>query len=560
MPLSRRDAFKLGGLGALGAAGLAIPLGNKVVSGGQASLLSSKLMPVPYQTVFKRLDVLPSVGTEVDPDTGKTVVKYDISVKTGQVSIVTKVGATPVIGYEGLVPARRIDVETGNPIELMKRNKLPATHPDFGTPTHLSTHLHGSASLPQYDGYASDLTLPGQVKRYRYPNFQSARTLWYHDHGVHFTAQNVYSGLASQYHLHDDMERALLPTTPKAAGPGMAPPSYEYDVGLTLSDIMFQANAHQLYDDRTRSGLWGDVILVNGRAWPVMKVKKRIYRFRVLNASPSRSYRPSFSPAVPVYMVATDGGLMPKSVPVTSWRHSTAERYEILVDFRNIPIGTKIEMRNLSNPNNRDFDNTNKIMRFDVIADAFDTNDPTWDRIPDVLNPGSECMNLVPTPGMKVRNIQLKHDDITNEWSLNEQTWEDVVASGFTSVLANPALGATEIWELENSSGGWFHPLHIHLIDFRILTRNGRPPFPYEVGPKDVVYVGEREKLRVIIKFGSTDPTSPFSVQKGKYMIHCHNLVHEDHDMMHQFSVGLNPGDVDVNDPIYADPPYADSP
>ena len=67
----------------------------------------------------------------------------------------------------------------------------------------ISTHLHGSASLPQYDGYASDITAPGQKKYYHYPNFQPARTLWYHDHGVHYTAQNAYSGLASQYHLHD---------------------------------------------------------------------------------------------------------------------------------------------------------------------------------------------------------------------------------------------------------------------------------------------------------------------------------------------------------------------
>ena len=553
MSLSRRDAFKLSGLGALGAAGLAIPLGN-MVSGSAASLLPKGKIPVPFQTTFQRLEVLPPAGTETDPDTGKTVVVYNITAAVGAVNIVSG-AATPVMGYEGRVPARRIDVEQGTPIKLYMRNKLPSPHPTFGTPTALSTHLHGSASLPQYDGYASDLTQPGQVKTYHFPNCQEARMLWYHDHGVHYTAQNVYSGLASQYHLHDEMERELgIPVTPKADNPGVVPPNYEFDVGLTLSDIMFQANAQQLYDDRTRSGLWGDVILVNGKAWPVMKVKRRIYRFRLLNASPSRSYRPTFSPAVPVYMIATDGGLMPKAMPVTSWRHGSAERYEFLMDFRNIPVGTKIEMRNLSNPNNRDYDNTNKIMRFDVIGDAFDLNDPSWNFIPNELNPGEQAMNLKEKDATKVRNIQLKHDDITNVWSLNGKTWEDVIASNFTSVLANPALGATEIWELENSSGGWFHPVHIHLIDFRILTRNGKAPFDYEKGPKDVMYVGEREKVRVIMKFGSTDPYSPFHVQTGRYMIHCHNLVHEDHDMMGQFSVG-NGGD---NDPIYSDPAIPD--
>ncbi len=117
-------------------------------------------------------------------------------------------------------------------------------------------------------------------------------------------------------------------------------------------------------------------------------------------------------------------------------------------------------------------------------------------------------------------------------------------------MLANPELGDTEIWDIENKSGGWFHPVHIHLIDFKILNRNGKAPFPYELGPKDVVYVGEGEKVRLIMKFGP---------HRGKYMVHCHNLPHEDHDMMHQFSVGLKDTDTDQNDPIWADPPSDDS-
>ena len=68
-----------------------------------------------------------------------------------------------------------------------------------------------------------------------------------------------------------------------------------YDVALTISDAMFAADGSLGYDDNSDSGLWGDVILVNGRPWPVMKVQKRIYRFRVLNACISRSLRPTLS-------------------------------------------------------------------------------------------------------------------------------------------------------------------------------------------------------------------------------------------------------------------------
>ena len=158
----------------------------------------------------------------------------------------------------------------------------------------------------------------------------------------------------------------------------------------------------------------------------------------------------------------------------------------------------------------------------------------------------------------RTRRIKVEKSDVTNEWQLNDTTWHDIQASGFKQVIANPGLGDTEIWEIENSSGGWFHPLHIHLIDFKILSRNGRAPFPYEVGPKDVVYIGEGETVRLLMKFGP---------HKGKYMVHCHNLPHEDHDMMNQFSVGLPTSVVngkiyvdkdfdDENDPIEAAKPY----
>ena len=530
MHISRRDALKLGGLAAAGAAGLALPFGRSV-SGATPSLLAARNMPKPYAVPFRRLQrLVPTVGGDADGP----IHFYDISARPGSVGIVPGL-QTPVLGYEGLVPAHRIDVEQGTRIEMTMHNRLPATHPTFGTPMAISTHLHGSASLPQYDGYASDITMPGQKKTYHYPNFQPARTLWYHDHGVHYTAQNAYSGLASQYHLHDPVERALLPQG-------------DFDVALTLSDMMFQANGTQLYDDRSHSGLWGDVILVNGLPWPVMKVQKRVYRFRLLNASLSRSYRPTLSNGAPVLMVATDGGLMPKAQTVGSWRHGSAERYEFLVDFRGYAPGTRIELKNLSNPNNRDFNNTNKIMAFEVTDEPVDTSDPTWNTLPSTLA-DSDVMGLEPKSGMKVRSIRVERNDTTNEWNLNGQSWHDVVDSGYRSVLGNPGLGDTELWDITNNSGGWFHPLHIHLIDFKILSRNGKPAFDYEKGPKDVVYVGEGETVRLIMKFGP---------HRGKYMVHCHNLPHEDHDMMHQFSVGLKDGDVDPNNPIGAAPAVPD--
>ena len=147
-------------------------------------------------------------------------------------------------------------------------------------------------------------------------------------------------------------------------------------------------------------------------------------------------------------------------------------------------------------------------------------------------------MGLKESDAKTTRLMRFERKD--GHWTVNGQTWEDVVNSDYQLTVANPGLGDVEIWELENPGGGWFHPVHIHLVDFKVLDRNGRPPEDWEKGPKDVVYVGESEKVRVIMRFEN---------QVGRYMMHCHNLVHEDHDMMVQFEVGGG-----GHDPIKADP------
>jgi spore coat protein A, manganese oxidase len=236
---------------------------------------------------------------------------------------------------------------------------------------------------------------------------------------------------------------------------------------------------------------------------------------------------------------------MPHPQEVTEYRHGQAERYEIVIDFAKYKIGDKVELRNLSNPNNIDFTHTDKIMMFEVAGEATRLTD---NHIPDVLDPGKKDFynpmkfSAADATGVGASLRVLRGAGI---WSINGQTWHDVENSGYRMTGANPKLDEIQIWELENPGGGWFHPLHIHLIDFKVLDRNGQPPFPYERGPKDVVYLGEGEKVRVVAKFGP---------QTGRYMVHCHNLVHEDHDMMVQFNVGKAYADRhdDPNDPIMA--------
>ena len=276
--------------------------------------------------------------------------------------------------------------------------------------------------------------------------------------------------------------------------------------------------------------MFGDVILVNGRPWPVMKVERRKYRFRILNASVTRTYRWQLDSGEPLVVVATDGGLMPAPKSVKTLLHGNAERYEVIIDFAKYRIGRRVTLRNISPRNNQDFTHTDKVMAFDVVSKA-STN--SKNSIPSVLNPGNQTMALTAAATTPTRTMDLVRSG--GQWTINGQTWADVQASAYMSVLANPAQDAVEVWEIRNDSGGWHHPLHIHLIDFRVLSRetdqNGvlAAPRPHEIGPKDVVHVGENERVRVIAQFGP---------HPGRYMIHCHNLVHEDHDMMGQFWVG----------------------
>jgi FtsP/CotA-like multicopper oxidase with cupredoxin domain len=530
MSISRRNLLALGGLGALGAGAMAIPLSS--VSAQTVSALPAANMPQPYQAAFKTPPVLQPFKTEIDPADGSPVNHYKLTQRAAMAEIVPGL-ATPILGYNGIFPGPTISLDQGTKAVVTMRNQLPEKHPVFGTPTATSTHLHGSASLPQYDGYASDITMPGFVKDYHYPNFQPARTLWYHDHGVHYTAQNAYSGLAGVYVMHDPLERDLLPQG-------------EFDVPLAVNDMHFQANGAAAYDDHTHSGLWGDVILVNGVPWPVMKVKRRVYRFRFLNCSISRSFRPTLSTGEPLVMVATDGGLMPKSQEVAEYRHAGAERYEFLIDFSKYQPGTRVELLNLSNPNNIDYDNTGKIMAFDVTDEPFQ-DAGTTNVIPDLLAESS-VMSLRAEQSIRRRHMSVERQN--GQWMISGRTWADVIASNFEWTFADVGLDDVEIWDLENTAGGWFHPLHIHLVDFQILSRNGQAPFPWELGPKDVAYLGEGETVSVLVRFEH---------QRGRYMVHCHNLPHEDHDMMVQFRVGLEEGEPDPNHPIEAARPVLDT-
>jgi FtsP/CotA-like multicopper oxidase with cupredoxin domain len=477
MKITRREAIKLG---LIGSGALLLPLGSQRPAFAQFSPQIK-----PFQVPFRTPPVLKPVRSDATTD------YYEITMHKSQVEILPGL-KTEIWGYNGITPGPTIR-------QMRPRQSVVRFINNLDTRTVI--HLHGMASLPQYDGYAEDFIPPNYYKDYIYPN-NRASTLWYHDHTVGKTSRNVYMGLAGMYIVDDDFDQSL--PLPKG----------DYDVPLIIQDKTFATDGSLIFDDRGQKSLYGDVILVNGVPWPRMEVANRKYRFRVLNASASRSYQLSLSTGDDLNVISTDAGLLSAPVKTKILQIGIAERYGFIIDFSKYPIGTQVVLRNLGAANNVDRDDrTKNIMRFDVVRQESDDSS-----IPSTLRP------VEPIPvSSAVRTREFRFQRSGGQWLINNQRWDK------NRVDANPGLGDVEIWRFVNSGGSWFHPVHVHLVDLQLLDRNGRPPLPYERGWKDVFYVGEGETVRVIAKYGP---------HTGKYMMHCHNIVHEDHDMMTQFEVG----------------------
>jgi spore coat protein A, manganese oxidase len=244
---------------------------------------------------------------------------------------------TMIRGYNGIFPGPTIKALRGRATHVRFTNKLP---------TPVVTHLHGGHTPSDSDGWPTDVILPagypvratsmqmdhtrdvGSMARpssskyehnYTYPNDRRATTLWYHDHAMGATGQNVYMGLAGFYLIEDEEERSL----PLPRG--------HYDIPLMLCVRQFNDDGSFRYNPHGRAGAEGDVILVNGAPWPALQVERRKYRFRILNASNATTFTLALSSALPFVQIATDGGLMARPVEVLGIPMAMAERVEVVI-------------------------------------------------------------------------------------------------------------------------------------------------------------------------------------------------------------------------------------
>lgn len=432
-----------------------------------------------------------------------------------------------------------------------------------------------------------------------YPNKGQATTDWYHDHTLGMTRLNVYAGPAGFYLIRggpagDDAVTDRRYGTP-ATLPGPAPkendsfPSNKtyYEIPIAIQDRSFSQDGSLFYPDTRAffdaitgpyvpntdiSPIWnpeffGNTIMVNGNTWPFHTVEQRRYRFRFLNGCQSRFLILDFSqlPGVEVWQIGNEGGFLTAPVNLTASNGNRllmapAERADLIVDFGGVPGGSYV-LGNLG-PDEpfgggvpgvdfpaADPASTGQIMQFRVVP-SFAADPTTPPRFLALPAPAPQPPATVTRRLALLEEMSVHFGDApaaamlgtvagnpTNGVPWTVKLWKDAVTE-------NPAVGATEIWELYNATED-AHPIHVHAVKFEVLNRQDievdesnktvqlrpgtvRPPEPWESGVKDTVVAYPEQVTRIRMRF----------VTPGQYAWHCHIVEHEDNEMMRPYRAG----------------------
>ncbi|WP_234021037.1 multicopper oxidase family protein [Streptomyces sp. 142MFCol3.1] len=380
------------------------------------------------------------------------------------------------------------------------------------------------------------------------------------------SALNVYAGLAGLYFIRDPADDRL----------GL--PRGEFEVPLILQDRTFNANGSLAYTMVDREG--EDTPIVNGKAYPYLDVEPRRYRLRILNASNERFWRLRFDtprgvlpqPQLPFWLVGTDGGLR-APLHMLDFLISPAERYDLIVDFSQIPPGKDVTLTNYPGtqvhfpgitgcgPEIAD------IMRFRVRKPLSGSRDGSTP--PEKLKLQS-VPAIKPKPHTRRRQWVVYQKELFRTMTFNAVPYMEPSQDFIKE-------GSTEIWEYINPNHD-AHPMHVHLVNFQVLDRQpfdaaayqkdydkwidgGRkaedhpavadyftgppiPPDPDEaLSYKDTVKAPAQMVTRIIIQ-EFVPPRDEIASIPGSgaelpatYIHHCHLLEHEDDDLMRPWTI-----------------------
>ncbi len=423
--------------------------------------------------------------------------------------------STATLGYNGNFLGPTIRVRNGQRFRLNLTNDLQET---------TTLHWHGLHVPAKWDGGPRQPIPPGATWSPEFTIKQQAATLWYHPHALGLTGEQVYRGLAGFFLIDDEYSDML--DLPKTYGVD--------DIPLVFQDRRFDFSgqfAYRLSMHDIINGVVGNYLLVNGVLKPTLSVPKGLVRFRILNGSNSSIYRLGLSDNRQFHIIASDGGFFSRPQAVTSMILSAGERAEILVDF------SQAENRRSTAFLVEQY----RGIRFEAMTVKTDDAVRNPQSVPAALRPSD------PIPESKATRTRRFIMETMGGGRGMMGGGRGMMGGGMGMMGGRLTIngkrmdirridervkaGSIEVWEIENRSGMMMnmpHSMHLHDVQFRVLSRNGNPPLPHELGRKDTVLAMPGETVRIIIKFGE---------YKGIYMYHCHFLEHEDDGMMGQFEV-----------------------
>jgi len=367
----------------------------------------------------------------------------------------------------------------------------------YSGPVPSVTHLHGAADPSYSDGSPEAWWTPGFAQKgpdfvsdtYVYPNAQEPKMLWYHDHTLGATRLHVYAGLVAAYIIRDPaQEPANLPGGP--ADDALDRYGHPYERVLMLQDKSFDKDAQLTFpSDGVNPDIhpywlpefFGDVIVVNGKSWPYLRVEPRRYRFRVIDGANARFFEFHLTDpngeGVPMWQIGTDGGLLDAPVAVSAGDPSPTlvlapgERADLIIDFAGHE-GQRLTLRNTANgpyPGGDPVDpETNgQVMQFVVGPPRVGANAADRSLDPSRTTRLRAALIERPTvPATDTRALTLNEQEGANGPVLgmvNNSRWHMPTSEAC-------AVGETEVWEFINLTEDT-HPIHLHLIQFQALSR-----------------------------------------------------------------------------------------
>jgi spore coat protein A, manganese oxidase len=352
---------------------------------------------------------------------------------------------------------------------------------------------------------------------FKYENTQYPATLFYHDHSLGVTLQNVYMGLVGFYLIGGDAPDFDVATLP--AG--------DYELPLAIQAKSFTPDGSSLSADAEAIG---NITVVNGKSWPYVNVEPRRYRLRLVNANAGSDIQIMLPSSVSFTQIGGDSGFLPHPVRVRKLALSPGERADAIVDFSSLATcsGTGCNVVMINDAADGD---TRQVLQFRVVSPLQGTDTSV---VPQNLPKRTTLPAAVRTRQVSLFDNRLGTCADPLCASAAPLGWDDPV----TEIVHS---GDTEIWEIFDFKDD--HPVHLHEIQFEVVGRSSfstpnvqSPPSPGETGFKDTVAAKANQITRIKVQFADA-PETGGTQRNGLFAWHCHIAHHEDDEMMRPLCV-----------------------